>query len=205
VPVIMVLCGSWLQPALEPRLGMENAGMASQLIQAALFACIAALSVKTAAVSLGHEARFSWYPIREVAALFFGIFLAMVPAMALLRDIAADLPLSAPWHYFFATGSLSAMLDNAPTYAAFGELATAKRGLSGWGALAAEAPRLLAAVSCGAVFCGALTYIGNGPNFMVKSICENHRVKMPSFFGYLLWSNLLLGPVMLAVAWVFFR
>ena len=204
VPAIMVLCGNWLQPALAPRLGEANAGMLSQVIQAVLFAGIAALSVKTATAALGHEARFSWHPIQEVGALFLGIFLAMVPAMALLHDVAADLPLSAPWHYFFATGSLSAILDNAPTYAAFGELACAKMNLAGWSDLALHAPRLLAGISCGAVFCGALTYIGNGPNFMVKSVCESHHVKMPSFFGYLLWSNLFLGPVLLVVAWVFF-
>ena len=205
VPVVMVACGSWLQPSLAGPCGEVNAGLISQGVQVVLFAGIAAVSVKTTALALHHETRFSWYPVKEVAALFFGIFLAMVPAMALLHDVSDRLPLSAPWHYFLATGGLSAALDNAPTYAALGELAAVKTGVGSWGALAESAPRLLAGVACGAVFFGALSYIGNGPNFMVKSICENHRIRMPSFFGYLAWSGAILLPVLGLVAWVFFR
>ncbi len=205
VPLVMASCGSWLQPWLGGKIGESNAGLAAQGVQILLFAGIAALSVKTTALALHHETRFSWYPIKEVAALFFGIFLAMVPAMALLHDAKDSLPLTAPWHYFFATGGLSSMLDNAPTYAALGELAVGKTDAGSWRVLAENFPRLLAAISCGAVFMGAMTYIGNGPNFMVKSICENHRIKMPSFFGYLAWSGAILFPVMLTVAWAFFK
>lgn len=207
VPAVMVTCGSLLQPWLGGIEGIGgNAGLVSQLVQAVLFAGIALLAVKIPAMTQKHEAPMSWGPIQEVAALFFGIFLAMVPAMALLHEAADKLPLTAPWHYFFTTGSLSSVLDNAPTYAAFGELAVAKtQNAHSWPTLAEHAPLLLAAVSCGAVFMGSMTYIGNGPNFMVKSICEKHHIKMPSFFGYILWSGAIMAPAMGVVAFVFFR
>lgn len=201
VPLVMVGGGAWLAPLLE-QAGAGHAAMPlAQLAQAAAFGLIAFLAVKSIPLTLGHEAPFSWDPIKEVAAVFFGIFLAMAPAMALLHEQAAHLPLAQPWQYYFATGSLSALLDNAPTYAALGEVAAAKTGAAGFGGLAQAAPALLTAISCGAVFFGAMTYIGNGPNFMVKAVCENHRVKMPSFFGYLGWSCALLLPVLVVVAW----
>jgi Na+/H+ antiporter NhaD/arsenite permease-like protein len=125
--------------------------------------------------------RFSWGPIAEVAVLFVGIFLTMVPALKYLGQVALRLPLDQITLFVF-TGGLSSVLDNAPTYAAFFEMA---RQLPTAGPRVAGVPELyLAAVSLGAVMGGATTYIGNGPNFMVKSIADGRGVPMPSFGGY---------------------
>ncbi|MDR0965249.1 MAG: sodium:proton antiporter, partial [Myxococcales bacterium] len=144
---------------------------------------------------------FKWAPIQEVAALFIGIFLTMIPALLLLRRVAPSLPLDALTLFAF-TGGLSAFLDNAPTYVTFFEMA---RELAFDGARVAGVPvPYLVAISLGAVFGGALTYIGNGPNFMVKVIAENAQVPMPSFGGYILrWSALFYLPVLVALAFVF--
>jgi Na+/H+ antiporter NhaD/arsenite permease-like protein len=145
---------------------------------------------------------FSWEPIREVAKLFAGIFVTIIPVLAMLQAGRAGIfapllkvvtePNGAPFEvpFFWLTGVLSAFLDNAPTYLVFFELAggdTAKL----MGPLAGT----LAAISMGAVYMGALTYIGNAPNFMVKAIAEERGVKMPSFFGYLFWAALILVPL----------
>ena len=156
-----------------------------------------------------HEANhFHIHPIVEVAALFLGIFITMVPALEILHARAIALNLREPWHYFWMSGLLSSVLDNAPTYLTFTAMATGIAGgqaenlqsllNSGLGA------RLLAAVSCGSVFMGANTYIGNGPNFMVKSIAERSGVKMPSFGGYMIYSGLILIPLFVVVTLVFF-
>lgn len=151
---------------------------------------------------------FTFAPIIEVAALFFGIFLTMIPAIVLLNARGGDLPVTAPWHYFWATGSLSSFLDNTPTYIVFFELAAAKAGLTSDGGslgmqMVAHHAHILTGISLGAVFMGAMTYIGNGPNFMVKAIADERGVKMPSFFGYMLWSCALLIPVFIVVTLVF--
>ena len=142
---------------------------------------------------------FSYGAILEVAALFIGIFICMQPALALLHVHGASLGLSSPQSYFWATGSLSSVLDNAPTYLVFFEAA----GIDPTDGLAGEEARLLAAISLGAVFLGAMTYIGNGPNFMVKAIAEQAGVKMPSFFGYVMYSMGVLLPVFAVMAWLF--
>jgi len=114
------------------------------------------------------------------------------------------LGLTRPWHFFWATGGLSSVLDNAPTYVVFftaAQALTAKMGLPG--AVAGVAEPLLAAVSLGAVFMGAMTYIGNGPNFMVKAIAEKSGVAMPSFFGYMLFSVVILVPIFLVAGILF--
>ena len=149
----------------------------------------------------------------EVAVVFIGIFLTMVPALSYLEERGASLGITEPWQFFWAAGALSSVLDNAPTYLTFASLASgvADGGngvltVSDLGALAFHptGQHLLAAVSCGSVFMGAITYIGNGPNFMVKAIAEQHHVRMPSFFGYMLWSLTILVPVFAVVALVFF-
>jgi len=142
---------------------------------------------------------FTYGAILEVAALFIGIFICMQPALALLHVHGASLGLSSPQSYFWATGSLSAVLDNAPTYLVFFEAA----GIDPTDGLSGEEARLLAAISLGAVFLGAMTYIGNGPNFMVKAIAEQSGVKMPSFFGYVMYSMGVLLPVFAVMAWLF--
>jgi len=114
--------------------------------------------------------------------------------------------ISAPWQYYWITGILSSFLDNAPTYLTYVTLAASKNGLptDNLSSLATEFPALLAAISCGAVFMGANTYIGNGPNFMVKTIAEHSRIKMPSFGGYMLWSCSVLVPLLIITTFIFF-
>jgi Na+/H+ antiporter NhaD/arsenite permease-like protein len=174
----------------------------------------AALSFKTTAPSVHAQNRFSWGPIVEVAVVFVGVFITMVPAMSFLAERGASLGITKPWHFFWASGVLSSVLDNAPTYLTFASLATGVAGGGGAGALSpgdlgalaghAVGQELLMAISCGAVFMGAVTYMGNGPNFMVKAIAEQHHVRMPSFFGYTIWSFAILMPIFAIVSRVFF-
>ena len=137
-----------------------------------------------------------------MAALFAGIFVTMLPALDLLRARGAELGVREPWQFFWATGALSSFLDNAPTYLTFLALG---RG-SGCAPEVVGVPHaILEAISLGAVFMGANTYIGNGPNFMVRSIAEERGVRMPSFGGYMLYSGGVLLPVFVLVTLVFFR
>lgn len=138
---------------------------------------------------------FTWAPIIEVAALFVGIFLTMVPALRFLRQVAPSLPLG-ELTFFTFTGGLSAVLDNAPTYATFFEMAAQ---LPGEPRVAGVPEVYLVAISLGAVLCGAITYIGNGPNFMVKSVAESAGVAMPSFGGYVVQSLRHLVPVLVVM------
>lgn len=144
---------------------------------------------------------FTYGAILEVAALFLGIFVCMQPALAILHERGAALGLDSPRSFFWATGALSSVLDNAPTYLVFFKAAEALPA-SGPTIAGVEAGRL-AGISLGAVFLGAMTYIGNGPNFMVKAIAEQAGVRMPSFFGYLLWSFGVLLPVFVVVSLLF--
>ena len=156
--------------------------------------------------------KFTWGPILEVAILFIGIFVTMSPALLILnawgqngRPDLGHLPLERPWHFFWASGILSSFLDNAPTYMTMAATASGLQGVTAGntpylrefltkGPLAVN---LLVAISCGSVFMGANTYIGNGPNFMVKAIAEQNGVKMPSFFGYMAYSGGVLIPIFL--------
>lgn len=142
---------------------------------------------------------FSWTPILEVAALFIGIFLAMMPALKFLAQVAPKLPLN-ELTFFAFSGGLSAVLDNAPTYATFFEMA---KQLPGEPRVADVPEVYLVAISLGSVFCGALTYIGNGPNFMTKAVADSRGVAMPSFGGYIGWSFTNLLPILIAMALIF--
>jgi Na+/H+ antiporter NhaD/arsenite permease-like protein len=174
----------------------------------------AALSFKTTAARIHEINKFSWAPVIEVAVVFVGVFVTMVPAMSFLAERGSALGITKPWQFFWASGALSSVLDNAPTYLTFASLATGVAGGSGAGALSPDnlgalaahpiGRELLTAISCGAVFMGAVTYMGNGPNFMVKAIAEQHRVRMPSFFGYTLWSFAILIPLFGIVSHIFF-
>jgi Na+/H+ antiporter NhaD/arsenite permease-like protein len=172
--------------------------------------------------ALRRENYFEWEPIAEVAKLFAGIFMTIVPALAILKageqGALSGLirAVKEPFHYFWVTGILSSFLDNAPTYLTFFNTALGKLQLSEdlvpgilTGALTdphhLEFVRLLTAISIGAVFMGANTYIGNAPNFMVKSIAEGSGIKMPSFFGYMAWSVCILVPLFVVVTFVFLR
>lgn len=194
--VVAILAVSGTVPVAP---GLPEVGMAG----------MAALSWWTTPRALRAENGFSWDPIVEVAVLFAGIFATMLPALALLETHGGALGLSEPWHFFWASGALSSFLDNAPTYltftsAASGLLGTDAQQLSQLLATPRGA-QLLAATSLGAVLMGANTYVGNGPNFMVKAIAERGGVRMPGFFGYMAWSGACLLPLFLAVTWVFLR
>ncbi|CAM3960360.1 sodium:proton antiporter [Roseateles saccharophilus] len=170
---------------------------------------VTAASLWLTPAGVREKNRFSWAPMEEVAKLFAAIFLTMVPVIAMLKAGPAGVfaPLAAllggtdgqpsTAAYFWLTGGLSSVLDNAPTYLAFFNLAggDAQR-------LMGEGAAVLAAISGGAVFMGAMTYIGNAPNFMVKAIAEERGVKMPSFGGYLLWSGAVLLPLLFVMAWL---
>ena len=145
---------------------------------------------------------FGWGPIAEVAALFLGIFVTMLPALELLRARGAELGVREPWQFFWATGLLSSFLDNAPTYLA---LLALGQGLHGPDEVVGVSHAVLTAIAVGAVAMGANTYVGNAPNFMVKSIAERARVRMPGFLGYMLYSGAVLLPLFALVTVLFFR
>ncbi len=171
---------------------------------------LVALSLLFGSSSARQLNQFNFVPIVEVAVLFFGIFICMQPALEILSARGAQLALDTPTKFFWATGTLSSFLDNAPTYLVFFEAANSLTHSPGPGILALQGGRfiredLLSAISLGAVFMGAMTYIGNGPNFMVKSIAESFGVRMPTFFGYLFYSCAILLPLLLIIEFMFLR
>ena len=163
------------------------------------------LSLMFTEKTIREKNHFNYAPIIEVAVLFIGIFITMVPALLILEAKGGELGVREPWQFFWVTGVLSSFLDNTPTYLTYLSMA---QGLAVAENLANEIvgipANILAAISVGAVFMGANTYIGNGPNFMVKVICEHQNVKMPSFFGYMLWSCAILIPLCILVTIIFF-
>lgn len=175
------------------------------LIEIVMILAAAFLSFKTTRKDVRTKNNFTWGAIEEVAVLFIGIFITMIPALLFLKAHGADLGLTEPWQMFWATGALSSFLDNTPTYLVFmttaGALGAAEGVVTTVGTIAVP---MLIAISCGAVFMGANTYIGNAPNFMVKSIADENGVKMPSFFGYMAWSVGILIPVFLIDTLLFF-
>ena len=152
--------------------------------------------VKIRGAQIRRENHFTWSAIREVAVLFVGIFITMQPALMLLKANGGSLGITEPYQMFWSTGLLSSFLDNTPTYLVFLTTAGALDFTEGMTTALGVVPlQMLMAISAGAVFMGANTYIGNAPNFMVKSIADENGVRMPSFFGYLLWSLAILIPV----------
>jgi len=163
-----------------------------------------------------EENEFTWFPIKEVAILFAGIFITMAPCLRMLQagpegELAfLTRAVTEPYHYFWATGLISSFLDNAPTYMTFlntslGTFYPGMEGREAIGLLIRENPLYLEAISAGAVFFGAMSYIGNAPNFMVRSIAEESGVPMPSFFGYMLKYSLgILVPAFILVTLIFF-
>jgi Na+/H+ antiporter NhaD/arsenite permease-like protein len=162
---------------------------------------LAALSLWLTPSGIRRANGFTTYPIVEVAVLFFGIFLTMIPALELLHLRGGELGVRQPWQFFWATGGLSSFLDNAPTYLTFLALG---QGLRLADEVAGVPHAILAAISVGAVAMGANTYIGNAPNFMVKSIAEAAGIKMPTFAGYILYSATILLPLFALVTLIFF-
>ncbi|MBD3236406.1 MAG: DUF1646 domain-containing protein [Candidatus Eisenbacteria bacterium] len=210
----VLLSGTWRPGGvnvLGVHMGLQN--IARDLILLSM----AGLSLLTTRRQTRIDNEFTWFPIKEVAYLFAGIFMTIIPALAILRageqgELAWLLEsVRTPAHYFWVTGGLSSFLDNAPTYLTFfnSELGRFCPGMSEVEAVArlcTEYAVYLKAVAAGAVFMGANTYIGNAPNFMVRSIAEEGGVPMPSFFGYMIRFSLpVLVPLFVLVTWVFFR
>lgn len=187
-----------------PIYGEVSMGVAS-IFEVVLILLAAFLSFKTTKKEIREENNFSWDAIQEVAILFIGIFITMIPALLILKSKGASLGINEPWQFFWITGALSSFLDNTPTYLVFFTTAASLGFTEGIKTALGYIPEvILMAISCGAVFMGAITYIGNAPNFMVRSIAEENGIKMPSFFSYLFWSISCLVPVFLVDMLVFF-
>ncbi len=203
---VILASGYMVHPYLKAAYGLSNADIGAQLFQVVALTLITLTSYFTTPARIREANAFSFEPILEVACIFVGIFGAMIPALTILEAKGSLLPLETPWQYFWVTGGLSGFLDNAPTYLTFVTLAASKNGVptAPLTEFVAQFPELLAAISVGAVFMGALTYIGNGPNFMVKTIAEHSNIKMPSFGGYILWSFSVLLPLLVIVTFLNF-
>lgn len=177
----------------------------TSLIEVVMILLAAFLSFKTTNAEIRKKNHFTWGAIQEVAVLFIGIFITMQPALMILKSAGAELGLTHPSQMFWVTGALSSFLDNTPTYLVFfttaGTLGFTSGITTSVGVITAK---ILMAISCGAVFMGAGTYIGNAPNFMVKSIADENGVRMPGFFGYMIWSIGILVPVFILDTLVFF-
>jgi Na+/H+ antiporter NhaD/arsenite permease-like protein len=193
----LMIGGVLIDPLLRPRLGLHHFPVG------ATFQMAVAIIAYFVAPRYAHEANeFNFGPIKEVGLLFAGIFATMVPALGYLAANGSKLGLDSVSAYYWGTGLLSALLDNAPTYLNFLQIAFGEREMNPVTlrefTSTVEGTLLLEAISTGAVFFGAMTYIGNGPNFMVKAIAEQRGMKMPSFFGYLGISCAFLLPVLVA-------
>ena len=204
INIIWLLCviasTMFINPKYIPAMGAHDAPWYLKLLREWAFIVIIAASWFTTKKSVRVNNNYSWTPILEVACVFLGIFATMTPALMFLSAHAESIRafLSEPWQYVYVTGSLSAFLDNAPTAMVFNSMAPSGE-IAG---LAADP--FLKAISMGAVFFGALTYIGNGPNFMVKAIAEQEKIEMPSFFGYMIkFSLIVLLPVYIIVQLIF--
>lgn len=186
--------------AIEGTVRMSYATM----VEIVIILLAALLSFKTTKKQTRIDNNFSWGAIEEVAVLFIGIFITMIPALLILGARGSELGLTEPWQMFWATGMLSSFLDNTPTYLVFFETALSLKATEVLIGTVAIPAKMLLAISCGAVFMGANTYIGNAPNFMVKSVAEESGIKMPSFFGYMWWSIRFLIPVFIIDTILFF-
>ncbi len=201
---LVLLSGTW-KPGIEFSVFGSHVPLQALVRDAGLLA-VTLLSLAITPAGVRENNRFSWAPMQEVAKLFIAIFLTMTPVIAMLKAGEAGVfaPVEAllsradgtpsPMAYFWLTGGLSSVLDNAPTYLAFFNLAG--------GDAMGEGALVLAAISGGSVFMGAMTYIGNAPNFMVKAIAEERGIRMPGFGGYLLWSGAVMLPLLFLMAWI---
>jgi Na+/H+ antiporter NhaD/arsenite permease-like protein len=196
VCLALMIAGVFIDPLLAAVAGIHGipVGPTFQIL-------VAIAAYRLSPVIILAENDFSFGPVKEVGILFLGIFATMVPALAYLSTHGQQLGLTSTTAFYFGTGLLSAVLDNAPTYLNFFQIAYGPEEITAAGIpafLANETGNnLLAAVASGAVFFGAMTYIGNGPNFMVKAIAESAAVRMPSFFGYTLRACLILLPILI--------
>ena len=206
---LVLMSGLWKPGVVVPLLGVDVALPA--LLRDLGLVAVTGLSLAITPRRVREANQFSWAPMQEVAKLFIGIFVTMLPVLAMLkageagafgavaRAVSGADGAPRPWAYFWLSGLLSSFLDNAPTYLVFFNLAGGDAAtLMGSGAA------VLAAISAGSVFMGANSYIGNAPNFMVKAIVEDRGLRMPSFFGYMAWSGAVLIPQFLLMTWLFF-
>jgi Na+/H+ antiporter NhaD/arsenite permease-like protein len=206
----VLLATALLSPA-KPFLSIEGGWVPFEFLREFVQIGLVLLSLAVSPKAIRLENKFNYGAILEVACLFIGIFICMQPAIEILNAKGASLGIREPWQLFWATGILSSILDNAPTYFVFFETVNSMTTVHVPGEtlrlLTGDVIRIdqLTAISIGAVFMGANTYIGNGPNFMVKSIAEHEGVKMPSFFGYMAYSAAILIPLFIAVTFLFFR
>ena len=195
-----VVASAFLSGYYHMPFGCQEASMIAMTILSLLYSPLSSYERK--------ENDFTFTPFIEVAVLFAGIFATMIPCLILLETWGPNLNLSSPAQFFWASGMLSQFLDNAPTFLTFSSIASSLAGTDanhlGMLALHPEGMKNLIAICCGSVFMGANTYIGNAPNFMVKALAEEHGIRMPSFFGYMLWSIALLFPVYLLCTILFF-
>lgn len=205
----VILSVAFINEGTIPQMGEEDAPLWLKFLREIVLLSLTGLSLYTTKKEVRYtQNKFTWAPIIEVAVLFLGIFTTMTPALAYLKAHAAELGLNTPWQFYYSTGMLSSFLDNTPTAVAFHSVAT---GLTAEQMTAFACPIvagipeiLLKAISLGAVMFGAMTYIGNGPNFMVKAIAEESGIKMPSFFGYVLkFSLVVLLPIYIIVQLIF--
>ena len=202
---MIILAVLFLNRTYIPAMRQEGAPFYVHFLRDIVLGVIIVLSLLTTKKEVRKANNFTWAPILEVAILFVGIFVTMTPTMMYLNANAANLTLNTAREFYYATGVLSSFLDNAPTAVAFHNVAEGLPDIDTSGYVASVPEAFLAAISLGAVFFGAMTYIGNGPNFMVKAIAEQEGIKMPSFFGYILkFSLIVLFPVYILVQLIFF-
>ncbi len=210
VMALVLISGVW-----KPGIAFDVFGtqvQLQQIVRDVLLLVVTLVSLAITPAGVREKNQFSWAPMQEVAKLFIGIFLTMIPVLAILKAgesgafSAVARAVTGPdgkpleWAYFWFSGVLSSFLDNAPTYLVFFNLAGGDAKV-----LMTTLAGTLAAVSAGSVFMGANTYIGNAPNFMVKAIAEERGIRMPSFFGYMAWSGCVLIPLFVLMTFIWFR
>ena len=201
----ILLAVAFINPHEIPAMAEEDAPWYMRFLREIVLVTILLLSVISTRRRVRKSNHFSWEPITEVAILFIGIFVTMTPALLFLDENAASLGITDPSQFFFASGALSSFLDNAPTAVAFHTVAAALPVAEGTPLVAGVSESILAAIALGSVLFGAMTYIGNGPNFMVKAVAENDGLRMPSFFGYIFkFSLIVLLPTYILMALIFF-
>ena len=210
---IALLAGVVACVLVSPQLAALGGALHVPFVRELLMVGLAFLSLRYGPQRARHANHFAWRPMIEVGIVFAGIFASMLPTLAILRARGPELGLTSPWQYYWVTGALSSFLDNAPSYLTLGAAAQGYVGVSDMGGLMStqvvagtswSPAAFLAAISCGAVMMGANSYIGNAPNFMVRSIAEHHGVAMPHFFAYMGYAALVLLPVFALVTVVFF-
>ena len=182
--VLIILAVSFINSSYIPRIESATSPLHIKFLRELTLVAITIASLITTQRQIREENHFSWDPIIEVAYIFIGIFITMTPALLFLGQNAEKLGITKPWQFYYSTGLLSAFLDNSPTAIAFNAVAKNIPATNGT-TVAGVNELILKAIAMGAVFFGAISYIGNGPNFMIKTIAEHEGVKMPNFFKYI--------------------